>query len=151
MLFALILVIVIFSIIMNYTKFGRRTVAMGSNERNAFLSGINVQKYKVILYSIAGFLCGIAAIVFSARIDAVASNAGAGIETRALAAAIIGGVTFEGGRGSLFGAFLGCILMGVINNAMNILQVPTFIQTIITGLIIVAAVVLSNINNMKRK
>jgi ribose/xylose/arabinose/galactoside ABC-type transport system permease subunit len=151
MLFVLVLVILLSSIMMNYTKFGRRTVAIGSNEQNAFLSGIEVQRYKVILYTIAGFLCGIAAIVFSSRIDAVASNAGSGYETRALAASIIGGVTFDGGKGTLSGAFLGCILMGVINNAMNILRVPTYIQTIITGLIIVAAVVLSNINNLKRK
>jgi ribose/xylose/arabinose/galactoside ABC-type transport system permease subunit len=151
MLFVLVLVILLSSIMMNYTKFGRRTVAIGSNEQNAFLSGIEVQRYKVILYTIAGFLCGIAAIVFSSRIDAVASNAGSGYETRALAASIIGGVTFDGGKGTLSGAFLGCILMGVINNAMNILKVPTYIQTIITGLIIVAAVVLSNINNLKRK
>jgi ribose/xylose/arabinose/galactoside ABC-type transport system permease subunit len=151
MLFVLILVIMIASIMMNYTKYGRRIVAIGSNEQNAFLSGIKVSRYKVLLYTIAGLFCGIAAVIFSSRIDSITANAGTGYETRALTAAIIGGVTFEGGRGTISGAFLGCLLMGVINNAMNILKVPTYIQTIITGCIIVAAVVLSNINNLKRK
>jgi len=93
----------------------------------------------------------VAAIIFSARIDSITANAGAGYETSALTAAIIGGVTFDGGKGTISGAFLGCVLMGVISNAMNILQVETYIQTIITGAIIVCAVVLSNINNIRRR
>jgi ribose/xylose/arabinose/galactoside ABC-type transport system permease subunit len=151
MLFALIFVIAITSFMMNYTKYGRRIVAIGSNEQNAFLSGIKVLPYKISLYTIAGLFCGIAAVIFSSRIDSITANAGGGYETRALSAAIIGGVTFDGGKGTVSGAFLGCLLMGVINNAMNILKVPTYIQTIITGAIIVVAVILSNINNLKRK
>ena len=102
------------------------------------------------MYGIAGFYCAIAAIVFSSRIDSITANAGSGYETNALTAAIIGGVTFDGGKGTITGAFLGCILMGVISNAMNILKVETYVQTIITGVIIVCAVVLSNYNNIKR-
>jgi ribose/xylose/arabinose/galactoside ABC-type transport system permease subunit len=151
MLFALIIVIAFTWFMMNYTKYGRRVVAIGSNEQNAFLSGIKVLPYKVSLYTIAGLFCGVAAIIFSSRIDSITANAGGGYETRALSAAIIGGVTFDGGKGTVSGAFLGCLLMGVINNAMNILKVPSYIQTIITGAIIVAAVVLSNINNLRRK
>jgi ribose/xylose/arabinose/galactoside ABC-type transport system permease subunit len=151
MLFALIIVIAFTWFMMNYTKYGRRVVAIGSNEQNAFLSGIKVLRYKISLYTIAGLFCGVAAIIFSSRIDSITANAGAGYETRALSAAIIGGVTFDGGKGTVSGAFLGCLLMGVINNAMNILKVPSYIQTIITGAIIVAAVVLSNINNLRRK
>ena len=111
----------------------------------------NVTRYKIIIYAIAGFFCAIAAVIFSARIDSITANAGTGYETSALTAAIIGGVTFDGGKGTVSGAFLGCVLMGVISNAMNILQVETYIQTIITGAIIVCAVVLSNINNIKKK
>jgi ribose/xylose/arabinose/galactoside ABC-type transport system permease subunit len=151
MLFALIIVIAFTWAMMNYTRYGRRIVAIGSNEQNAFLSGIKIMPYKISLYTIAGLFCGVAAIIFSSRIDSITANAGGGYETRALSAAIIGGVTFDGGKGTVSGAFLGCLLMGVINNAMNILKVPSYIQTIITGAIIVAAVVLSNINNLKRK
>jgi ribose transport system permease protein len=151
MLFVLIFMVVVSYVLMNRTRFGRRIVAIGGNEKNAFLSGIHVTKYKILIYGIAGFFCSIAAIIFSARIDSITANAGAGYETSALTAAIIGGVTFDGGKGTISGAFLGCVLMGVISNAMNILQVETYIQTIITGGIIVSAVVLSNINNMKKK
>lgn len=151
MLFVLILVVVVSHILINRTKFGRRIVAIGGNEKNAFLSGIPVVSYKVIIYGITGLYCAVAAIIFSSRIDSITSNAGVGYETNALTAAIIGGVTFEGGKGTISGAFLGCVLMGIISNAMNILQVDPYIQTIITGVIIVCAVVLSNINNMRKR
>lgn len=151
MLFVLILMVAVAAVTINFTKFGRRVVAIGGNEKSAYLSGIKVQRYKVLLYTIAGVFCGVAAIIFSARIDSITANAGSGYETSALTAAIIGGVTFDGGKGTISGAFLGCLLMGVINNAMNILKVPTYIQTIVTGGIIVAAVVLSNVGNLRRK
>ncbi|MFV0464501.1 MAG: ABC transporter permease [Lachnospiraceae bacterium] len=150
MLFVLIIMVALSYVIINKTKFGRRIVAIGGNELNAYLSGINVVKYKITIYSIAGAYCAIAAVIFSARIDSVTANAGIGYETNALTAAIIGGVTFDGGKGTISGAFLGCVLMGVISNAMNILQVQTYIQTIVTGIIIVAAVVLSNLSKRKK-
>nr|WP_317325071.1 ABC transporter permease [uncultured Flavonifractor sp.] len=151
MLLVLLVMTVLAFITMNYTKFGRRVVALGGNEKNAFLSGINVTRYKVIVYGIAGLFCAVASMVFIARIDSITANAGVNYETNALAAAIIGGITFEGGKGTIGGAFLGCLLMGVISNAMNILGVDNNIQTIVTGAIIVGAVVLSNINNIRKK
>lgn len=151
MLLVLLAMVMVAYLMMTYTKFGRRVVALGGNEKNAFLSGINVNRYKIIVYGISGLFCAVASIVFVARIDSITSNAGTNYETNALAAAIIGGVTFDGGKGTISGAFLGCLLMGVISNAMNILGVDNNVQTIITGAIIVAAVVLSNINNIKKK
>ena len=151
MLLVLLGMILIAYFLLNITKFGRRIVAVGGNEKNAFLSGIPVERYKIAVYALAGFFCAVASLVFAARIDSITANGGAGYETRALTAAIIGGVTFEGGRGTVSGAFLGCLLMGVISNAMNILQVTSYTQTIVTGLIIVSAVVLSNIHNIGRR
>lgn len=151
MLLVSLAMVMVAYLMMTYTKFGRRVVALGGNEKNAFLSGINVNRYKIIVYGISGLFCAVASIVFVARIDSITSNAGTNYETNALAAAIIGGVTFDGGKGTISGAFLGCLLMGVISNAMNILGVDNNVQTIITGAIIVAAVVLSNINNIKKK
>ncbi|MGP1508950.1 MAG: ABC transporter permease [Treponema lecithinolyticum] len=150
MLLVLFVMTVSAYILMNKTKFGRRVVAIGGNEKNAFLSGINITSYKIAVYTLAGFFSAIAGIVFAARIDSITANAGGGYETNALTAAIIGGVTFDGGKGTIPGTFLGCLLMGVISNAMNILRVPTYIQTIITGCIIVCAVILSNINNLRK-
>ena len=151
MLLVLLVMVLLAYVMMSYTKFGRRVVALGGNEKNAFLSGINVTRYKMAVYAISGLFCAVASIVFVARIDSITSNAGTNYETNALAAAIIGGVTFDGGKGTIGGAFLGCLLMGVISNAINILGVDTNVQTIITGVIIVGAVVLSNINNIKKK
>lgn len=151
MLIVLILMILLAYILMNKTIIGKRLMAIGGNEKNAYLSGLDIDKYKILIYSLSGIFCSVAAIVFSARIDSITANAGLGYETSALTAAIIGGVTFEGGKGSIAGAFLGCILMGVISNAMNILQVETYIQTIITGVIIAAAVVFSNVASMRGK
>lgn len=151
MLFFLIAMVVVAYIIINYTKFGRRIVAIGGNEKNAYLSGINVDGHKIAIYLISGLFCGLAAIVFAARLDSVTATAGTGYELSALTAAIIGGITFEGGRGTIPGAFLGCLFMGIIANAMNILGVESYTQTIITGIIIVGAVVLSNISNLKKK
>ena len=149
MLIVLILMIILAYILMNKTIVGKRLMAIGGNEKNAYLCGIEIDKYKILIYSLSGIFCSVAAIVFSARIDSVTANAGLGYETSALTAAIIGGVTFEGGKGSIAGAFLGCLLMGVISNAMNILQVETYIQTIITGIIIAAAVVFSNVASIR--
>ncbi|MGM8364888.1 ABC transporter permease [Virgibacillus sp. W0181] len=143
-------VIIIF-ILLNYTKYGRRMVAIGGNEENAYLSGINVDRFKIITYGIGGLLAGIASIVLVARLDSIVATAGTGYELSALMAAIIGGVTFEGGRGTIGGAFLGVIMTGLIANAMTILSVSSYLQTAITGAIIVVAVVLSNLDKIREK
>ena len=127
-----------------------RIVAIGGNEENAYLSGIRLNRYKMAVYTIGGLLAGIASIVLVSRLDSIVATAGTGYELSALTAAVIGGVTFEGGRGSIGGAFIGVILMGVIANAMTILSVDSYLQTAITGAIIVVAVILSNIGRMRR-
>ena len=141
--------VLIFFILLNYTKYGRRMVAIGGNEENAYLSGINIDRYKIITYGISGLFAGIASIVLVSRLDSIVATAGTGYELSALMAAIIGGVTFEGGRGTIGGAFLGVIMTGLIANAMTILSVSSYLQTAITGAIIVFAVVLSNLNKIK--
>ena len=143
--------IVVFTLILvNRTKFGRRIVAIGGNEMNARLSGINVDRYKIATFALTGLLCGIAAIIFVSRLDSVKASSGDGLELQALIAAIIGGVTFDGGKGTVSGAFLGVLFMGLITNAMNMMQVSSYYQDMIIGIIIVGAVVISNIDNIRR-
>jgi ribose transport system permease protein len=125
-------------------------VAIGGNEENAYLSGIRVNRYKTAVYTIGGLLSGIASIVLVSRLDSIVATAGTGYELAALTAAVIGGVTFEGGRGGIGGAFIGVILMGVIANVMTILSVNSYLQTAITGVLIVVAVTLSNVSKMRR-
>ena len=146
----LMLVIVTYFLI-NKTKFGRRIVAIGGNEANARLCGIRVDRYKMAMYAIGGLYCVLAAIIYASRLDAVSAASGKGYETAALTGAIIGGITFDGGRGTISGAFLGALFMGVLENALNVLAVDTFIQTVISGIIIVAAVVVSNFEQIRRK
>lgn len=137
-------------ILLKYTKYGRRLVALGGNEEVAFLAGIDVDNLKIINYTLSGAIVGLAALVLLSRLGSVLADAGNGYELRSLAAAVIGGVTFEGGRGTVWGAFLGVILLGIVSNAMNILNISSYYQTVVLGSIIVAAVVISNIGKMKR-
>ena len=137
--------------LLSRTRFGRRIVAIGGNEKNAYLSGINVDLYKVITYAIGGLIVSVAALILGARLNSITATAGDGYETDALVAAIIGGVTFEGGRGTVFGAFLGCLLTGIISNALDILGVNAYVKVVISGAIIVGAVVLSNIDNLRKR
>lgn len=150
LLFLFVMVVLAF-ILLNYTKFGRRIVAIGGNEENAYLSGISVDFYKIIIYGISGFIAGVASIVLVSRLDSIVATAGTGYELSALTAAVIGGVTFDGGRGTIGGAFLGVIMIGLISNAMTILSINSYLQTAITGAIIVIAVILSNLHKVRKK
>ena len=151
MVIFMILVCFLVYFLLERTKFGRRIVAIGGNEKNAYLSGISVDLYKIVTYGISGAIVAIAGLIFAARLNAITANAGSGYELNALVAAVIGGVTFEGGRGTVLGAFLGCLLIGIISNALDILGVDAYIKIVITGAIIVLAVVLSNIQNLTRR
>jgi ribose transport system permease protein len=137
-------------VLLRYTKFGRRLYAMGSNEEAAFLAGITIDLNKVIAYTLNGLVAGIAALVLISRLGSVIANVGADYALRALSAAVIGGVSFEGGRGTVIGAVLGVVLLGVVYNAMNILGITAYFQNIVLGIIVVSAVVFSNIGKLKR-
>lgn len=133
------------------TKYGRRVIAIGGNEENARLCGIKVDRYKIVTYAISGLFCGLAAIIFASKLDSITASAGSDYAFSALTGAIIGGITFDGGKGTIMGAFLGCFFMGLLSNAMNILNIDTNVQQIVSGAIIVGAVVMSNLNNLRRK
>ncbi len=137
-------------LLLKFTVFGRRLFSIGGNEEAAFLSGVPVSLYKIIAYALNGFIAGIAALVLVSRLGSVISNVGADYALRALSAAVIGGVSFEGGRGTVGGAILGVILLGIVYNAMNILGITSYAQNIVLGVIVVASVVFSNIGKLRR-
>ena len=149
-LVVLLLLVIVTFVVVNHTKYGRRVVAIGGNPENARLCGINVDLNKIITFSIAGLYCGIAAIIYSSRLDSMSAGSGSGYEVSALTGAIIGGVTFSGGKGSISGAFLGALFIGVLSNAMDVLAIQTYTQTVIKGVIIVVAIVISNLNKIKK-
>ncbi len=131
-------------------KYGRRLNAIGGNPMAAYLSGINVDWNVVSIYALSGLIVGLAGLVLASRIGMVRADTGLGYELQALAAVIIGGITFVGGKGSLVGAFFGVLLLGIMYNAMNIVGVSSFMQVIFLGAVIVIATVISNIGMMRR-
>lgn len=138
-----VIIVVIMHIIFTRTAFGRQTIAIGSNERAAKLSGINVNRVKRNIYALGGVMCAIGAVIYIARIGSMDfANAGSGYEMDAIAAVIVGGTAMSGGKGSLVGAFLGMLIIGVMNNILNTVGVPTFLCDAVKGLIIIFAVLL---------
>ena len=136
-------VVLLMHIIFKKTTLGRHTIAIGSNEKAAKLSGINVGKVKCKIYALSGLMVAIASVIYLARIGSMDfANAGAGYEMDAIAAVIVGGTSMAGGKGSLIGAFIGMLIMGVMNNILNSVGVPTFLCDAIKGAIIIFAVML---------
>ena len=138
-----VVMVIIMHIIFKKTSFGRQTIAIGSNEKAAKLSGINVAKVKLKIYALGGMMCAIGAIIYIARIGSMDfANAGSGYEMDAIAAVVVGGTSMAGGKGSLVGAFVGMLIIGVMNNILNTVGVPTFLCEAVKGLIIIFAVLL---------
>ncbi len=136
-----IVLALIFQVIMQFTLYGRRTYAIGSNERAARVSGINVEHHLILVYTIAGVLAGVAAIVVSSRNLTAQAGMGFGYELDAIAMTVIGGTSLYGGRGSIIGTVLGALIFGVIISGFTFLRIDAFYQEMIKGVIIVGAVV----------
>jgi ribose/xylose/arabinose/galactoside ABC-type transport system permease subunit len=130
----------IFWIFMNHTRIGKWIYAIGGNPNAARASGINVNKILVIVYSLCGFLSGIGALILAGRADSGYPNAGLQAELDAIAACIIGGASFFGGRGTVLGVFAGVMIMGILRNGLNLMDVSAFWQQVLIGAIIVIAV-----------
>ena len=124
----------------NSTTFGRYLYAIGGNSEAARLSGINNKRIVVKVYALLGALTGVAALIFTARVGSAAPDAGVLKELDAIAACVIGGASLVGGRGTIFGACLGALIMASLDNGMSLLNVRDFMQDIIKGSILVAAV-----------
>jgi inositol transport system permease protein len=130
------------------TKFGKYIYAIGGNEQAARVSGINVDRYKMLIYMYAGFLAGIAGLVVSSRIGSGQPGQGVGYELDAIAAAVIGGTSLSaGGIGTVAGTIVGALIIGVLNNTLDLMNVSAYWQQIIKGCIIVGAVILDQRKN----
>ncbi len=137
-IFAVIAFIGIF--MLQHTKFGRRIYAMGGNEEAARLSGISIYRMKISIYCIITTLSALAGIILASRLNGASPNLGNMFELDAISAVIIGGTSFSGGVGTILGTVIGAFIISVLNNGMSLLEVPTFYQLIIKGLIIILAV-----------
>ncbi|HYF83220.1 MAG TPA: ABC transporter permease [Clostridia bacterium] len=146
----LFLVAVISHILLNNTKFGSYVYAIGGNENSAVVSGVNVDKYKMLIYSYAGLLSAVAGIILTSRISSGQPGAGQGFELDAIASAVIGGTSLSGGIGTIPGTIIGALIIGVLNNGLDLLNVSAYWQQIVKGAIIVGAVLLDERKNRSK-
>jgi ribose/xylose/arabinose/galactoside ABC-type transport system permease subunit len=147
--FPIIILIIVFSIcsiVLKKTVFGRYIYAVGGNEQAAWASGINVNQVKLAVYALCGLLSGLAGILLTSRITTGQPNAGVGFELDAIAAAVIGGTSTTGGIGTITGTLFGVILIGVLNNGLDLLNVSSYYQQVAMGVIIIGAVLLDSWN-----
>ncbi len=144
-----LIIAAVFHIVVTRTPFGRYIYAVGGNERAAVLTGLNVERIKLCVYLIAGALSGVAGLIVTARLDAADPNAGLGYELDSIAAVVIGGTSLSGGRGSVLGTVLGCLIIGVLNNGLFLLNVSPFWQQVIKGVVILVAVALDRLGSRR--
>jgi ribose transport system permease protein len=137
-------------LLMRNSRFFRQNYYIGGNEKAAGLSGINVNFVKIANYCIVAVLAGVAGILITARFGTSSVTVGTGVELRVITATIIGGASLSGGEGSVLGAFLGALFMGVLANALNLLGVDAYWQNLITGLILILAVLFDVLNERRK-
>jgi ribose transport system permease protein len=133
-------------IVSRKTRFGRYIYAVGGNERAALLTGLRVDRIKLGVYMLGGVLAGVAGLIVTARLDSAQPNAGLGYELDSIAAVVIGGTSLSGGRGSVLGTVLGCLIIGVLNNGLFLLDVSPFWQQVVKGFVILAAVAMDKMS-----
>ncbi len=135
-----IIVALIGAFVLNKTYFGRRVFALGGNEEAARLAGVRINRMKVFLFMICGFTAAITSVLLLSRVFAGQTVTGQGLEFDCLTAALLGGVSFKGGEGSVFGLVVGILIIGVLNNAMQLASFPDFSQTVVKGAVLLIAV-----------
>lgn len=147
----MIVLVVISAYLLDSTRFGTRVIAIGGNETAAMLSGINVKRYKTMVYTLTGLLAGIAGVIMVGRLNAGNPNAGLNFDTDSIAAAVVGGTSMAGGDATMIGTLLGALLLGVIKNALVLLNVNMYWQTVVVGAIIIVVCIFDSYTRAKRK
>jgi len=135
-----VVVALVGSFVLNKTYFGRRVFALGGNEEAARLAGVHISGMKVILFMVCGFTAAISSVLLLSRVFAGQTVTGQGLEFDCLTASLLGGVSFKGGEGSVFGLVMGILIIGVLNNAMQLASFPDFSQSVVKGVVLLAAV-----------
>ena len=136
----LVIVALLGSFILTKTYFGRQIFALGGNEEAARLAGVNINRMKFTLFVICGFISSITTVLLLSRVFAGQTFTGQGLEFDCLTAALLGGVSFKGGEGTIFGLMVGMVIIGVLNNAMQLATFPDFSQTVVKGAVLLIAV-----------
>ncbi len=147
----MIAILIITAIIMNKTKLGRHIYAVGGNAQAAEYSGINVRKVKFLVHSYSGLMAGLAGVVLASRMYSGQPTAGDGAEMDAIAATVVGGTSMAGGSGKIGGTIIGALIIGVLNNGLNLMNVNSFWQYVVKGVVILGAVYVDFLRNKNKK
>ena len=139
------------AVIMGRTLWGKYSLALGSNAEALRRSGVNIKGYRISIYAISGFCAAIAGLIMTARLNSAAPLAGSGYEMDAIAAVVLGGGSLNGGSGSIIGTFIACFTLSVLRNGLTILSIPTYYQQLITGVIILLAIIIAEVRNRREK
>jgi ribose transport system permease protein len=137
-----IVMIVVAAVLLSRTILGRYTFSIGSNEAATALSGVNVRRWKIIIYTLAGLFVGLAGVLSASRLSSAQPTGGMGLELEAIAAVVIGGTSLQGGKGSIIGTVIGALIMAVLTNGLRIISVPQEWQSVAVGIVILVAVYL---------
>jgi ribose transport system permease protein len=142
---------IIATVILSKTILGRFNFAIGSNEEATKLSGINVDRWKIAIYSLAGAFTGIAGVIMASRLNSAQPALGQGYELEAIAAVVIGGTSLSGGKGTIVGTIIGALIMSVLTNGLRVLSIPQEWQTVVVGIVIIFAVYMDILRRKKSK
>ncbi len=128
--------------VLTKTPLGRQTYAVGGNEKVSYIAGIKIDRVKIVAYAITGLLCALAGAVLTSRLNSAQPTAGTGYELDAIAAVVLGGTSLAGGKGRITGTLIGALIIGTLNNGLNILNVSSFYQQVVKGIVILLAVLM---------
>jgi Ribose/xylose/arabinose/galactoside ABC-type transport systems, permease components len=140
---------VIFGVLLNRTTYGRNTLAVGSNKEAVRLAGISVDRIKIIIFTLQGLMAGFAGVVLASRMTSGQPNTSQGFSLDVISACVLGGVSLAGGVGTMMGVIVGTVIMGTVQNAMNLLNIPTFYQYVARGVILLLAVLFDQLKQRR--
>lgn len=150
MMWIMLLVFIAIGFILHYTRYGREVYAIGSNKDASYLSGIRIRRIQAIGYTICGITSGIAGILWASQLGTAVSTAGEGSEMTPIAAVVIGGVSLSGGKGKIWGAFIGTALLSVFTNLMALMTVDAYYQKMLNGVVLILAVFIDILRSSKK-
>ena len=144
------IVFIVLYVLLHKTAFGKSVYAIGGNEKAAFISGVKLNKVKIIIYSISGIMASISGLIITSRLSSAQPTAGASYEMDAIAAVVLGGTSLSGGKGRILGTLIGALIIGVLNNGLNIIGVSAFWQQVVKGVVILIAVLIDRFKVVKQ-
>lgn len=144
------IVFIVLYVLLHKTAFGKSVYAIGGNEKAAYISGVKLNKVKINIYSISGIMASISGLIITSRLSSAQPTAGASYEMDAIAAVVLGGTSLSGGKGRILGTLIGALIIGVLNNGLNIIGVSAFWQQVVKGVVILIAVLIDRFKVVKQ-